>query len=248
MVNIPIKLFSAADSGSKIDFDMLHKEDLGPIRYARVCKLDGKEIPYEEIVKGYEYEPGDYVVLSEADFKKADAKKTSTVEVQEFVTASEINPILFEKPYYLAPQKGAEKPYTLLALALAESKKVGIAKFVLRNKEHLAALIPNGKTIILNQLRFQEEIRSPEELAPQGVEAPRANELEMALALIEQLTKKFEPKEFKDTYTAEVKAMISQKAAGKQFKSPAKTPQVTQAEDIMRMLKASLEKERQRTR
>lgn len=245
LVNIPVKIFSASESKSELDFDMLHKEDMGRIRYARVCRVDGKEIPYDEIVKGYEYQKGDYVVLTEEDFKKADVKKTSTIDVVEFVEEKEIDPIYFEKPYFLSPQKGAEKPYVLLKEALAKTGKVGIAKFVLRNRESLAMIAPKEDIIVLNKLRYEEELREPEELAPKDVENPQAAEIEMAIALIDQLTKQFEPQDFKDTYVAELKELIKDKAKGKEFKRPTESIEATKAQDIMKMLRASLEKEKE---
>src|SRR5215211_1486354 len=130
LINIPMKLYSATQEHG-LNFDMLHKKDLSPIRYARICKADGKEIPYKDIVKGYEYQKGDYVVLVEEDFKRANIKKTKSIEMIEFTKESEINPLYYEKPYYLEPDKGADKAYVLLREALLKSKKVGIAKFVL---------------------------------------------------------------------------------------------------------------------
>lgn len=246
LVNIPVKLFSAAESKAEINFDMLHKKDMGRIRYARVCRVDGQEIPYDDIVKGYEYQKGDYVVLTEEDFKKADVKKTSTIDVVEFVKEEEIDPMLYEKPYFLSPQKGAEKPYALLAEALKKAGKVGVAKFVLRNRESVAMITPKDDVIVLNRLRYQEELKNPEGLAPQNVTKPEESEVEMAIALIDQLTHSFEPKKFKDTYTSELKEVIEEKAQGKEFKRPAQTIEATKAQDIMKMLRDSLEQERKK--
>jgi DNA end-binding protein Ku len=144
LVNIPVKLYSAT-AGMGLDLTMLHKKDISPIRYARICRADGKEIPYEDIVKGYEYQKGDYVILTDEDFKKASVEKTKAIEIESFVKESEIDPIYFEKPYYLEPEKGAQKAYALLRESLKKSKKIGLAKFVLRNREHLAAIRPKAK-------------------------------------------------------------------------------------------------------
>ncbi|MBX4187042.1 MAG: Ku protein [Candidatus Doudnabacteria bacterium] len=243
LVNIPIKLYSAT-SGKTLSFDMLHKKDLSPIRYARVCRVDGKEIPYEDIVKGYEYQKGDYVVLTDEDFKKANVKKTKAIEIQDFVKENEIDPIYFEKPYYLEPEKGAAKAYVLLREALKKSKKIGIAKFVLRNREHLAVIKPFGNVLLLNQMRYQDEIRRPDDLnLPETKEAGK-REIEIALALIDQLTSHFKPEEYHDTYTEELERVIKAKAKGKPIKAKGKEPQPTEVTDLMAMLRASLEKEK----
>ncbi len=247
LVNIPVKLYSAT-GGMSLDLTMLHKKDLSPIRYARICRADGKEIPYEDIVKGYEYQKGDFVVLTNEDFKKANVEKTKSIEIESFAKASEIDPIYFEKPYYLEPEKGAEKAYALLRESLKKSKKIGIARFVLRNREHLAAIRPEDKAIILEQMRFDEEIRSTSDLTLPDAKKAGNREIEIALALIEQLTENFDPKKYKDTYTDELKKVIEAKAKGKPIKAKGKEPQPTEVADIMAMLKKSLEKERVKTR
>ncbi len=245
LVNIPVKLYSAT-AGMGIDLTMLHKKDLSPIRYAKICRLDGKEIPYEDIVKGYEYQKGDFVILTEEDFKKANVEKTKAIEIESFAKESEINPIYFEKPYYLEPEKGAEKAYALLRESLKKSKKIGIARFVLRNREHLAAIRPEDKVIVLEQMRFEEEVKSPADLALPDAKKAGNREVEIALALIDQLTEHFNPKKYKDTYTDELKKVIEAKAKGKPIKTKGKERQATEVADIMAMLKKSLEKERAR--
>lgn len=247
LVNIPVRLFSASEPKASLDFDMLHKDDLAPIRYARICRADGKEIPYQDIVKGYEYQKGDYVVLSEEDFKQADIKKTSTIEVMEFSQEDEIDAVYFEKPYFLSPQKGAERPYLLLLEALKKSKKVGIARYVLRNREHLAVIVPKGDIIVLNQLRFESEIRKPDEILPKKIEIPE-KEIEIALALVEQLTQKFEPEKYKDTYTEELREVIREKSKGKPVHPTGAMPRATEAQDILEALRQSLEKEREKAK
>lgn len=180
LINIPVRLYSATQEHA-LTFDLLHKKDLSPIRYARICKADGKEIPYEDIVKGYEYQKGDYVVLVDEDFKRANVKKTKSIEMIEFTQESEVNPLYYEKPYYLEPDKGADKAYALLREALVKSKKVGIAKFVLHNREHLALIKPYGKLLILNQLRYADEIRQYHELHLPSKEVASSREIGMAL-------------------------------------------------------------------
>jgi DNA end-binding protein Ku len=243
LINIPIKLYSATATEQKLEFDMLHKKDLSPIRFARVCRTDGHEIPYNEIVKGYEYQKGDYIVLSEEDFKQASPRKTKTVDILDFVKETEIDPIFYEKPYFLEPDKGAEKAYALLREALKKSKKVGVANFVLRNKEHLAVIKPYGKAILLNQLRFQEELRKPEGLNLPDASQARAKEIDMALALIDQLSEHFKPEDYKDTYKQELKKVIEAKAKGKKIKIKEKEPEATDVVDLVAMLKASLKKQ-----
>jgi DNA end-binding protein Ku len=240
LVNIPIKLYSAT-GGTELEFDMLHKTDLSPIRYMRVCRADGKEIPYQDIVKGYEYQKGDYVILTDEDFKKANVRKTKSIDIVDFVDKDEIDVVYFEKPYYLEPDKGAAKPYALLREALKKSNKVAVAKFVLRNREHLAIVKPDEKVLVLNQMRFQNELRSPSELTLPKEDEADEKEVKMALALIDQLTEHFDPKKHKDSYTAELKEMIADKAKGKPLKPKGEAPEPTKVPDLMAVLKASLE-------
>jgi DNA end-binding protein Ku len=247
LVNIPIKLYSAT-AGTGLNFDMLHKKDLSPIRYARVCRADGKEIPYEDIIKGYEYRKGDYVVLSEDDFKKANARKTQSIDIQDFTEESQIDSIYFEKPYFLEPEKGSEKAYVLLREALKKSDKVGIAKYVLRKKERLGAIKPFGKALILNQLRFSSELRKLEGLnLPESAET-KSREIDMALSLIDQLTENFKPEEYKDTYQEELMKVIEARALGKKVRQKESAPEPTEVEDLVSALKASLEKEKEKER
>jgi len=246
LVNIPVRLYSATEEHA-LDLDMLHKDDLSPIRYARVCRADGKEIPYDDIVKGYEYHKGDYIILADEDFKRANARKTKTIDIVDFSKADEIDSVFYEKPYFLEPDKGAGKPYALLREAIKKSKKVGVARFVLRNREHLAVVKPFGNVLVLNQMRFFSELRKPEGLdLPAKSTAAKGKELDMALALIDQLTGPFKPEEYKDTYTAELKAVIAEKAKGKKPRKKGKEPQPTEVTDLMAMLRKSLEKEKQR--
>lgn len=244
LVNIPVKLYSAAES-KNIDFDMLHKKDFSPIRYARVCKAEGKEVPYIEIVKGYEYQKGDYVVLSDEDFKKADVRKTKTIDIINFAREDEIDAIYFEKPYFLEPQKGSEKAYSLLRSALEKSKKVGIAKFVLRSREHLGVVKPDSEVIILDQIRFSDEVRSAKDLKIFNAKI-EDREIDMALALIDQLTTSFNINDYKDTYRQDLEKIINEKVKGKVPKPRGEEPQPTNVKDLMSVLKESLQKEKER--
>lgn len=244
LANIPVSIYSATLSHA-IDLDLLHKKDLSPVRYARFCKEENREIPYEEIIKGYMVKGHGYVTLDENDFKSADAKKTSLISIIEFVSKKEIDEIYYEKPYFLSPNKGAEMPYALLREGLARSDKVGIAKFVLRNKEHLATVAPMRNVILLNQLRFASEIRNENdlELPAEGVVE---EQLDIALALIGQMTKKFQPAGFYDTYKEKLEQLIMEKAAGKEIKAPSyKPPEATKMNEVMKRLKESLKEQEQ---
>jgi DNA end-binding protein Ku len=245
LVNIPVKLYSGTQDNAGLDLTMLHKPDLSPIQYLRVCRADGKEVPYEDIVKGYQYQPGDYVVLTDKDFEKAAAKRTKTIEIEEFVKEAEIDVRFFDKSYYLEPDRGADKAYALLREALKKSGKVAIAKFVLRNREHLAAIKTIGNALVLNQLRFGSELRSPLGLNfPAKTDASK-KEIDIALSLISHLTEPFVAEDFKDTYVDQLEKSIKAKAKGKPIKSVDGAPvSKTTSKDIMSMLKASLEQEK----
>jgi DNA end-binding protein Ku len=240
LVNIPVKLYSAVGDNS-LDFDMLSKKDHSPIKYMRVSASDGKEVPYKDIVKGYEIEKGHYVVLDEKDFEKANAKKTKSIEILNFVLEEEIDSMYFDKPYYLEPDKTAAKPYALLREALKQTKKVGIATFVLRNREHMGIIKPKGAVIILDQMRYEGDIRDFSELhLPEAGQVSKA-EVDMAKKLIEQLTQRFDPSVYKDTYIEELKKVIEAKAEGKTIETKTQTPEPTHVKDLMDTLKASLE-------
>ncbi len=242
LINIPVKMYSGSETRGGIDLHMLHKTDLSPIRYAKICRQDGKEVPYDEIVKGYEYQDGDYVIIDEKDFEKLNTKKLGTIDINQFAHETEIDVRYFDKPYYLEPTKGAEKPYALLREALTRSNKIAIAKFVLRQREHLAAIKPVGRTLVLNQLRFPAELREPNQLNLPDNSLADKKEVEMALKLVDQLTEPFIPEDYHDTYTEELENMIEAKVKGKQPKiSKAKAPVKSDNKDLMAMLKASLE-------
>ncbi len=243
LVNIPVRLFSGSESHT-LDLDMLRKDDLCQVKYARVCRSDGKEIPYENIVKGYEYREGDYIVLEKEDFEKANVEKTKSIDIREFVKENEVDTIFYEKPYYLEPDKGGDKPYALLREALKKSKKVGIADFVMRNREHIAVLKPYGDILLLNQLRYYDEIRDTDELNLPDSKVIKDKELKMALSLIDQSTSKFKPKEYKDTYIEDLKKIIESKAKGKTPKAKGKSPQPSKVIDMMTLLKKSLDQKK----
>jgi DNA end-binding protein Ku len=201
----------------------LRKDDLCPISYKKVCRLTGEEVPFKDIVKGYEYRDGDFVVLSDSDFEKADVKRSSAIEVEVFVDENEVDPKYLEKPYYLEPQKKAHKPYALFREAMAKAQKVAIGTFVLRDREHLVMLKPEGKVILLTLLRFAATLKDPSELdLPEKAEVPK-NQMELA------------------SYAARLRAIIAAKAKGKTVHVPEEeAPRATEVEDIMAKLKESL--------
>ena len=241
LVNIPVKILSAVQE-STLDLDMLDSKDLAPIKYKRVNEKSGKEVKWENIVKGYMI--GDkYVVLDPEDFVNADAEKTQTIDIQNFVNAHEIDSIYYEQPYYLEPGKNGQKPYGILRDALQQSKKVGVATFVFRNKEVLAIIRPFNKIIVLNRIRFDEEIRDSKSIAVPPVSKSKTKELDMAIKLIDHLTTKFNISKFKDEYTAKLLKVIRAKSKGKLRKVPAKMKVVhTKNTELMEALKASLGK------
>jgi DNA end-binding protein Ku len=230
----------------ELSFHMLHEKDLSPIRFARICRADGKEIPQDHIVKGYEYRDGDYVILHDEDFKKADVHKTKSIDIVEFSEAASIDPIYFEKPYYLEPAPGAGKAYVILREALIKSGKVGVAKYVLRNKEHVGILKAEGNALILDQMRYKDEMTKPKLTIPAG--HPAKNEIAMAIKLIDQFSGAFHPEKFHDAYSKDLEKVIEKKAHGKPVHVKGVEPVPTKAPDIMAMLKASLEKEHAKAR
>jgi len=234
-------MYSGANPRQGIDLDMLHKDDHAPIRYARICRKDGEEIPWNDIVKGYEYRDGDYIVLTKKELESIDAKKTQTIDIQQFVSESDIDIRYFEKPYYLEAVKGGEKAYALLRGALEKSKKLAVAKFVLHEREHVAAIKPIGRALVLNQMRFPSDLREPGELNFPTDKDVTQKELEVALKLIKQETQPFITEDLHDTYTEELEEMIKAKTKGKKLpKASTKAPKETSAKDLMSALKASL--------
>lgn len=242
LINIPIKVYSGT-AGTTIEFSLLHKKDYAPIRYAKVCRKDGKELTQDDIVRGYEYRDGDYVVLTNEDLKMVNLDRSQAIDVLDFVKEDEIDPIYFEKPYYLEPDKGAGKAYAVLREALKKSKKVGIAKFVIHNREHLGIIKPHEKIIVLEQIRYEDQLAAWEKLNIPKTESPRTKELTMATSFIDHLTEHFNPKEYEDTFHEKLMKLIKQKLKGhKTYTSTVEEIQPTKSADLMLMLKESLEK------
>jgi len=245
LVNIPVKMYTATQT-SNLDLDMLDKKDHAHIKYMRVNENSGKEVSWANIVKGYKYN-GDYVVLDDKDFETASAKKNKTIEISDFVKEEEISSLYYETPYYLEPDKSGARPYALLLEALKKTKKVGVSTFVMRNKEALAILRPDKEVIVLNKIRFEEEIRDPGELQlPKNTDVKPA-ELKMAITLIDQLTAKFDISKYKDTYNGELLKLIKAKASGKKIKAPQLKVVHSKTKDLMDQLKASLDVKRKKS-
>ncbi len=241
LVNIPVKLYSGTSAERALDLDMLSKKDMAPIRYARISTASNKEVEWKDIVKGYEVEKGKYVVITDEDFKKASPEKTNTIEILQFADEKEIDPIYYEKPYYLVPDKGAAKPYTLLLKALEKAKKVAIATCVIRNREHIFSIKPMaGEILLLEQLRYADQINEMPDVKSTHAKITQ-QEINLALKLIDQLTEKFKPESFKDTYTDTMKKLIEAKAHGKKITVPTVEKKTAAVKDLMSVLKESLQ-------
>ena len=246
LVYIPVQLHSASKASS-LDLDFLDRRDFSPVGYQRVNKRTGKVVEWADIVKGYQYQKGDYVALSEEDFRQANVKATQTIDIAQFTEQASIPPEYFETPYFLAPGKGGAKVYALLREALRKSKKAAVATMVMRGRQHLALLHPNGKALMLNTLRFEEEIRQPDDLELPGTSAGlTSRELGMAERLIDEMTGEWDPSQFEDTYRKDLLARIKEKIKSKETHTLTPTEktreprQSAQVIDLMEVLKKSL--------
>ena len=243
LVNIPIGLYPATRK-EELRFRLLRKSDLSPVNYKRVAEKDGKEVPWDQIVKGYEYEKGKYVVLKEEDFQRVDLEATQTVDIQDFVDLDEIDPIYFYKPYYLEPQKGGDKAYALLRDSLQQKKKVGIAKVVIKTRQYLAGVKPEDGVLVLELMHFADEIVDTSKLhVPKKAEVGK-RELRMATALMESMSAKWDPEKYKDEYRKALMEVIEEKveAGGKEIEAkPKKAPKPTKVIDLVKVLQQSLE-------
>lgn len=238
LVNIPAKLFSAVQD-SNLELDMLDKRDHARIRFVRINEDTKKEVPWEQIVKGYKLDD-EYVVLDDQDFKAASKAKSDSLEILEFIDEDAIDSIYFEQPYYLEPDKGGVKSYALLRDAMKADRKMGVVLYVLRNKQHLGLLKVTDEVIVLNQIRFREEIRDADQLNIPGSGEVKAKELEMARELIERRTDAFELEAYKDTYKQDLMKIIEAKAKGEAIKVTYKAKKATGSPDLMSQLMASL--------
>ncbi len=243
LVNIPIALYPATRQ-EELKFRLLRKSDLSPVNYKRVAEKDGKEVPWDEIVKGYEYEKGKYVVLKDEDFQRIDLEATQTVDIKDFVDQNEIDPMFFYKPYYLEPQKGGDKAYALLRDALKDTNKVGIAKVVIKTRQYLAGVKPEDGALALELMHFADELADPEKLhVPKKAEVGK-REMTMAKSLIDSMSSKWNPEKYKDDYREALMEVIEEKveAGGKEIEAkPKKTPKPTKVIDLVSVLQKSLE-------
>jgi DNA end-binding protein Ku len=248
LVSVPVRMYSATES-KELRFHFLDRRDLKPIGYDKVRKDTGKSVPSDEIVRGFEIEKGKYVPIEDEDLDRLDIELTHSIDICDFVDLDEIDPIYFRKAYYLLPQDGAEKPYRLLVRALVETNKVGIAKVVIRNKQHLAALRAHDGVLILETMYYADEIRQPESVDGKAGKLQKA-EVEMAKSLVENLSDKFKPEKYDDTYRKELLQLIRKKAKGQKLPEPQEEEE-GEVVDLMAALRESVEqtkKQQQRPR
>ena len=242
LINIPIALYPASRR-EELKFRLLRASDLSPVNYKRVAEADGKEVPWDQIVKGYEYEKGKFIVLKDEDFKRADIEATQSVDITDFVELDEIDPIFFDKPYYLEPEKRGEKAYALLREALKQSGKVGIAKVVIKTRQHLAAVKPEKNLLVLELMHFAEEIIDTKELKIPANPTIGSKELEMARDLIGKMSDKWEPDKYQDEYRHILLEVIQEKveSGGKEVPARGTPKKPTNVVDLVSVLQESLE-------
>jgi DNA end-binding protein Ku len=247
LVNVPVELHSAKKRSSELDMTMLDKRDLAPVGYKRVNKASGKEVAWDDVVKGYEYQGDKYVVLSPEDFRRANPEAAKTVDIQAFVELADIAPQYFETPYYLVPGKRGEKAYALLRETLKKAGKAGIATVVIRTKQYLAALIAQDELLVLNTLRYHDELKKASEFDVPGARVT-AKELDMAMRLVDDMADEWQPAKFKDTYRDDLLKRIEEKVKAGQTEEITEPEKEGRAEkrgeviDLMSLLKKSIEK------
>jgi len=241
LVNIPIELHTAVRS-SRPSFRMLHAKDHSPITFERVCVRDGQPVAWEDLVKGYEYEKGHFVTLTKEDFRAAAVEKTRTIDIIDFVKADEIDDRYFETPYYLTPAKGGERAYALLREAIRESKRIGVAKFILRDTQHLAAVEVIKDALVLTTMRFGDELVDATSLSFPAASGMRKPELDMAKALVDSLAAEWDPAKYTDDYRENLMRVIKGKVKGKPVTlTAADEPRQAEVVDLMERLRRSLE-------
>lgn len=242
LVNVPVKLYSAT-SPKTVRFNQLHAADGGRLRQKRVCSIDGEEVPYEQIVKGYEVAPDRYVIVTQDELDALDPRATKTIDIEEFVDLVDIDPVYYDSAYHIAPATGGAKAYRLLLSAMEEAGKVAIGRFVLRTRQQLCALRPSDGVMVLSTMLFGDEVNSPERLDElEGLGDVEANEREVVMArqLIESLSAPFEPTRFRDDYREQVLQLIERKAAGEEVAVQPVAEQPAEVPDLMAALEASL--------
>jgi DNA end-binding protein Ku len=235
LVSVPVRMYTATES-KELKFHFLDKRDLAPIGYDKVNKETGESVAADDIIRGFEVDKGRFVELTEEDIDRLDIELTHSIDICDFVSIDEIDPLYFRKGYYLLPQEGAEKPYRLLVRALEETGRVAIAKVVIRNKQHLAAIRPVNDTLVLETMYYADEVRQPEEAPKPQVRAP---EVEMAKTLIENLAAKWDPERYHDTYRSELLDLLEQKAEGEPLPAP-KAEEGGEVVDLMEALRQSV--------
>ena len=241
LVNIPVALYPATRK-EELRFRMLRQSDLSPINYKRVAEADGKEVPWDQIVKGYEYEKGRYIVLKNEDFARVDIEATQTVDISQFVELAEVDPMFFYKPYFMEPEKGGDKAYALLREALRSTEKIGIAKVVIKTRQYLAGVKPHKKGLVLELMHFAEELVDASEFKIPEKEAGK-KELEMATALVESMSGEWDPDKYKDDYKEKLEKVIEEKIESPEAKpaKPAAKRKATNVIDLVSVLQQSLQ-------
>ncbi|GAC1517245.1 MAG: Ku protein [Gemmatimonadaceae bacterium] len=246
LVGIPVELKAAVRADEHVSFRLLHADDLSPVKYERVCQADGEPVPWSEIVKGYEYTKGKFVVLTDQEIKAAALESSKTLEILDFVKQEEIDPRYFETPYYVVPTKGGEKAYALLREAIRASSAVGIGKLTIRQKQHLAGIKVVGEAIVLEIMRFASELVDATEYGFPKADVVRAPELKMARELIDNLADRFDPAKYTDEYRANLMKVIRAKMKGKKLTvaETKEAPGDTKVLDLMARLRASLDEQK----
>src|SRR5205085_10945247 len=240
LVYIPVAVYPATRE-EKLSFRQLRSSDLSPIRYKKVAEADSKEVPADQIVKGFEFERGHYVVMKDEDFEKVRIESTHSIDITDFVDLDQVDPKFFYKPYFLEPQKGGEKAYAVLHKALSGTDKIGVAKVVISNREHLAAVKPDGLFLILELMHFASEIMSTDVLKGGGATAVTDKEMKMAQALIDTMTVAWTPEKYRDEYRTALMEIIEQKAKHKEITvKPSAPPTPTNVVDLVKVLQESL--------
>jgi DNA end-binding protein Ku len=249
LVNVPVELRTAVRA-DHISFRLLHAEDMSPVKYERVCQTDGEPVPWDEIVKGYEYEKGKFIIVTDDDFKAAALESSRTIDILDFVKQDEVDPRFFETPYYLVPAKGGEKAYALLREALRKSGAIGIGKITLRQSQHLAGLKVVGHALVLEVMRFAKELVDESELTFPGADNVREQELNMAEQLIANLAEPFDPEKYTDDYRANLMRIIKAKLKGKKPRLQEQEPEPADSQviDLMSRLRESLEGSKRKTK
>jgi len=249
LVSIPISLYPATRR-EELTFRLLRSPDLSPINYKRIAEADGKEVPWDKIVKGYEYKKGKYVVLKDEDFARVDVEATQTVDIIQFVGLSEVDPLLFYKPYYMEVEKGGQKAYSLLRQALADSEKIAIAKVVIKTRQHLAAIKPQERGLMLELMRFPEEILDVSEFKTPPVAAINKPEMNMARKLIDSMSTQWDPAAFKDDYHEKLEKVVEEKirSGGKETRAPKVKRKSSKVIDLVSVLQESIEAAAQKSK